>query len=383
MTAAIRVERAEQALRRDRFGQPEKARHRAFFFHQDCRINLAGRVVHRHHQVQLAQAAQPDVPRGVLMQHHAHHRPPVAFAPVRAAPWGLIDQAFPLQETFGPAVTPAETVVPRQIFVKMFRGQPLVAAAIQPRDFLLLLGRYRMPGTPAQAVVGQAALSLRLEPPRPTAEGSLAHPKYFGGFKLAQPPRFPTGHGVSKFQHPQALQLLRPAHPTLQRADPPDGSLATYAGQFTCYVHSSILPLAPIRSCAMIDRIVGFGGKVATMTQPDTTIFHNPKCGASRKVLGILRDAGREPHVIEYLETPPTRAELTALLAKLSIGPRALLRKKDAAYAQLDLGNPAHSDDVVIDGILAHPILMERPIVVAPIGARVCRPPERVRGLLG
>ena len=119
------------------------------------------------------------------------------------------------------------------------------------------------------------------------------------------------------------------------------------------------------------------------MTQPDTTIFHNPKCGASRKVLGILRDAGREPHVIEYLETPPTRAELTALLAKLSIGPRALLRKKDAAYAQLDLGNPAHSDDVVIDGILAHPILMERPIVVAPIGARVCRPPERVRGLLG
>lgn len=127
----------------------------------------------------------------------------------------------------------------------------------------------------------------------------------------------------------------------------------------------------------------GFGMKATTMTPADTTIFHNPKCGTSRKVLGILRDSGREPRVIEYLKTPPTHAELTALLAKLGIGPRALLRKKEAAYAQLDLGNPAHGDDVVIDAILAHPILMERPIVVTPIGARVCRPPERLQDILG
>ncbi len=119
------------------------------------------------------------------------------------------------------------------------------------------------------------------------------------------------------------------------------------------------------------------------MTQPDTTIFHNPKCGTSRKVLALLRDSGQEPRVIEYLKTPPTRAELTALLAKLGIGPRALLRKKEAAYAQLDLGNPTHDDDALIDAILAHPILMERPIVVTRSGARVCRPPERLRDILG
>jgi arsenate reductase len=119
------------------------------------------------------------------------------------------------------------------------------------------------------------------------------------------------------------------------------------------------------------------------MTPQDTTIFHNPKCGTSRKVLDVLRDSGRDPHVIEYLKTPPTRAELTALLAKLGIGPRALLRKKEAAYAQLDLGNPGHSDDTLIDAILAHPILMERPIVVTPLGARVCRPPERLQDILG
>lgn len=119
------------------------------------------------------------------------------------------------------------------------------------------------------------------------------------------------------------------------------------------------------------------------MTRQPTTIFHNPKCGTSRKVLGLLRDEGHDPTVIEYLKTPPTRAELTALLAKLGIGPRALLRKKEAAYAQLDLGNPAHGDDAVIDAILAHPILMERPIVVTPLGARVCRPPERLRDILG
>ncbi len=126
----------------------------------------------------------------------------------------------------------------------------------------------------------------------------------------------------------------------------------------------------------------GFGRTATTMTQPDTTIFHNPKCGTSRKVLAALRESGREPHVIEYLKTPPTRGELTALLAQLGIGPRALLRKKEAAYTQLDLGNPAHGDDALIDAILANPILMERPIVVTPIGTRVCRPLERLQDIL-
>jgi len=198
VTAAIGIKRAEQSLRGDRLGQPEKARHRAFFLHQDRRINLARGVVHRH-QVQIAETGQPDVLRRVLMQHHARHRAPVAFAPVRAAPRGFFDQPLALQETLRPAVAPAETVVPCQIFVKVFRGQPFVPAAIQPRDFLFPLGRHRVPGAPAQAVVRQASLSVRLEPPRPAAEGPLAHAQNFGGFKRAQVPCFPTGQGFSEF----------------------------------------------------------------------------------------------------------------------------------------------------------------------------------------
>ena len=114
----------------------------------------------------------------------------------------------------------------------------------------------------------------------------------------------------------------------------------------------------------------------------DIVIYHNPACGTSRNTLALIRHVGIEPHVIEYLKTPPTRGELTALLAQLGIGPRALLRKKEAAYTQLDLGNPAHGDDALIDAILANPILMERPIVVTPIGTRVCRPLERLQDIL-
>ncbi|MGE0221666.1 MAG: arsenate reductase (glutaredoxin) [Acetobacteraceae bacterium] len=117
-------------------------------------------------------------------------------------------------------------------------------------------------------------------------------------------------------------------------------------------------------------------------TDADTVIYHNPKCGTSRKVLGMLREAGVQPSVIEYLKTPPTRDELQALLGKLGMTPRELLRRKGTPYAELGLDDPAKSDDALIDAILAHPILMERPVVVTRRGARVCRPPDRLRDLL-
>jgi arsenate reductase len=113
------------------------------------------------------------------------------------------------------------------------------------------------------------------------------------------------------------------------------------------------------------------------------TIYHNPSCGTSRKVLGMLREAGAEPKIIEYLKTPPTKAELKALLAKLGMTPRQLLRRRGTPFDKLGLDDPAKTDEQLIDAILAHPILMERPVVVTSKGVKVCRPAEKVIELLG
>ena len=114
----------------------------------------------------------------------------------------------------------------------------------------------------------------------------------------------------------------------------------------------------------------------------ETIIYHNPNCGTSRKVLGMLRDAGVEPRVVEYLKTPPTKAELTALLAKMEMTPRQLLRRRGTPFDELGLEDPSRSDDALIDAILTHPILMERPVVANDKGVRLCRPAEKVMELL-
>jgi arsenate reductase len=113
------------------------------------------------------------------------------------------------------------------------------------------------------------------------------------------------------------------------------------------------------------------------------TIYHNPNCGTSRKVLGMLRESGDTPRVIEYLKTPPTRAELRDLLTKMGMTPRQLLRRRGTPFDELGLDDPAKTDEQLIDAILAHPILMERPVVVTAKGVRVCRPAEKVMELLG
>ena len=114
----------------------------------------------------------------------------------------------------------------------------------------------------------------------------------------------------------------------------------------------------------------------------EIVIYHNPGCATSRKVLGMLRDAGVTPRVIEYLKTPPSRTELVALLHRMGMTPRALLRKRGTPYATLGLDDPARDDAALLDAMLAHPVLIERPIVVGPGGVRLCRPPERVREVL-
>lgn len=112
------------------------------------------------------------------------------------------------------------------------------------------------------------------------------------------------------------------------------------------------------------------------------TIYHNPNCGTSRNTLALIRNTGIEPHIIHYLETPPTRTELLALVAATGRPVRELMRAKEAICKELDLDNPSLRDDELIDFMLAHPILINRPIVVTPLGTRLCRPSEAVLDLL-
>lgn len=114
----------------------------------------------------------------------------------------------------------------------------------------------------------------------------------------------------------------------------------------------------------------------------DVIIYHNPDCGTSRNTLAMIRNAGVEPHVIEYLKTPPSRDMLTRLIARMGISARELLREKGTPYAERDLGDPALSEAQLLDAMMAHPILINRPIVVSPKGVRLCRPSEDVLDLL-
>lgn len=114
----------------------------------------------------------------------------------------------------------------------------------------------------------------------------------------------------------------------------------------------------------------------------DVIIYHNPDCGTSRNTLAMIRNAGVEPHVIEYLKTTPSREMLTQLIARMGISVRALLREKGTPYAELGLGDPALSDAQLLDAMMTHPILINRPIVVSPKGVKLCRPSEDVLDLL-
>lgn len=112
------------------------------------------------------------------------------------------------------------------------------------------------------------------------------------------------------------------------------------------------------------------------------TIYHNPACGTSRNTLAMIRQSGEEPHVVEYLVTPPSREELAALIQAMGIPVRDLLRRKGTPYDALGLDDPKWTDEELIDFMMAHPILINRPIVVTPLGTRLCRPSEAVIDIL-
>lgn len=121
---------------------------------------------------------------------------------------------------------------------------------------------------------------------------------------------------------------------------------------------------------------------MAQETGASPLVYHNPNCGTSRKVLAMLRDAGVEPVVVEYLKTPPSKEKLREIVAASGGAVRPLLREKGTPYAELDLGNAKWSDEELLDFIVEHPVLLNRPIVVTRKGAKLCRPPESVKELL-
>ncbi|AMG72474.1 MULTISPECIES: arsenate reductase (glutaredoxin) [Sphingopyxis] len=114
----------------------------------------------------------------------------------------------------------------------------------------------------------------------------------------------------------------------------------------------------------------------------DIIIYHNPECGTSRNTLALIRNAGIEPHVVEYLKTPPSRALLERLIERAGITPRELLREKGTPYAELGLGNPDLTDGALIDAMMAHPVLINRPLVVTSLGVKLCRPSEAVLDII-
>ena len=114
----------------------------------------------------------------------------------------------------------------------------------------------------------------------------------------------------------------------------------------------------------------------------DIVIYHNPDCGTSRNALAMIRNAGIEPHVVEYLKTPPSREMLEQLIARAGIAPRALLREKGTPFAELGLGDESLDDEALIDAMMLHPMLINRPIVVSPLGVKLCRPSEEVLDLI-
>ena len=115
---------------------------------------------------------------------------------------------------------------------------------------------------------------------------------------------------------------------------------------------------------------------------PSITIYHNPACGTSRNTLALIRNSGVEPVIVEYLKAPPGRGKLVELITAMRMPVRSLLRQKGTPYDELQLGDPKWTDDQLLDFMVAHPILMNRPIVVTPLGTRLCRPSEAVLGIL-
>ena len=143
------------------------------------------------------------------------------------------------------------------------------------------------------------------------------------------------------------------------------------------------LPIATLDRMSLAKEVQAIGHVLPDAAKGHAiTIYHNPDCGTSRNVLALIENSGETPNVIEYLKTPPSRSELDSLIDRMGIPVRDLLRQKGTPYGELQLDNPALTDSELLDAMMAHPILINRPIVVTPIGVKLCRPSETVLGIL-
>ncbi len=142
------------------------------------------------------------------------------------------------------------------------------------------------------------------------------------------------------------------------------------------------MKIAPAPDAGDIVQIHLTKGPILMGNQTDIVIYHNPECGTSRNTLAMIRNAGIEPHVVEYLKTPPSRPLLEQLIVRMGISPRELLREKGTPYSELGLSDTSLTDAQLVDAMMEHPILINRPIVVTPLGVKLCRPSEAVLDIL-
>lgn len=163
------------------------------------------------------------------------------------------------------------------------------------------------------------------------------------------------------------------------RVDNSDDNLDTGKFHKTDY---AIIPAAFTPDFPPLVMVTAFTVSLISGAVMSITIYHNPACGTSRNTLAMIRQSGEEPEVVEYLKTPPSRERLVELIALMGIPVRALLRQKGTPYAELGLDDAKWSDDELVDFMIAHPILINRPIVVTPLGAKLCRPSELVLDIL-
>lgn len=194
---------------------------------------------------------------------------------------------------------------------------------------------------------------------------------------------------LSQLEHASLVQSRREGRSIIYSASYPALSdLIQFLMRDCCHGHPEVCPpTGDVPDCVCesasdsTDNVPSARGQ-KTEGPMDIVIYHNPACGTSRNTLAMIRNAGIEPHVVEYLKTPPSRDILVQVIARMGLPARALLREKETPYAALGLGDPDLSDDQLVDAMLAHPVLINRPIVVSPMGVRLCRPSETVLDLL-
>ncbi len=212
---AVGVERARQPVPAEHLAQPLEARHGALLGDQEARVDRPARIVQRDDHILLFVAArQPAVRRAVLMQHHAHERPPRPLAPVRPAPGRRRRQAAAVEKRLGPGVTPAEAVVLHQVLVEVLDRETRVALAVKSFDPHRLVHRHPLGRRLAQTPVQKPRIALTLETTAPAPKRALADPKHLRRLQLAQRSRLTTTENIPKPHHAHTLQNICPSHPT-------------------------------------------------------------------------------------------------------------------------------------------------------------------------